>query len=297
MSDWRKWKISSMSFSDDDYPTVLKKVRPKVKIFYYRGNWNGEIFRKVIAVVGSRKITKYGEMVTEKLVSGLVEANYTIVSGFMYGVDTVAHKACLETGGKTVAVFGSGLNQVTPAENDKLYDKVLESGGLVISEYEPEFKARLWSFPARNRIVAGLSQGVLVVEGGEKSGSLITARLGFQQKKPVMAVPGQVGASQSMGTNFLIRNGAVAVTRVSEILEELGENNRVKRKGRFLPILSEDEKKVIDELKREEMDVDELARELKINVMRMGGLMSEMSLKGLVEESNGKYVIGLKHAD
>ena len=127
---------------------------------------------------------------TEKLVSGLVRVGYTIVSGFMYGVDTMAHRVCLENKGKTVAVLGSGLDCLTPAENDNLYTEILESGGLVMSEFEANQEARLWTFPYRNRIVTGLCQAVMVVEAGEKSGSLVTAKWAFKQGKKVMAVPG-----------------------------------------------------------------------------------------------------------
>lgn len=297
MKDWRDWKIKRVDFGDDIYPVSLKKVKPKVKRFFYRGKWDKELFSKAIAVVGSRKMTKYGEMATKLLVKGLVEAGYTIVSGFMYGVDTAAHKACLESGGKTVVVFGCGLDKITPAENDKLYGNILDSGGVVISEYEKDQLAKYWTFPERNRIVAGLSQAVLVIEGGIKSGSLITAKLGFGQKKSVLAVPGQIGASQSKGTNWLIRNGAVLVSGVEDILEELGEINRVKRKSRFLPKLSEEEKKVMEELERENLDADELARRLEWDIVKVGGRLSEMSLKGVVEEVSGVYMIGLDYVD
>lgn len=258
---------------------------------FYRGEWEEDLFKKAVAVVGSRKITKYGQTATEMMVKGLTEAGYTIVSGFMYGVDTQAHKTCLENKGKTVAVLGCGLDCLTPAENDSLYTKVLENGGLVVSEFEPKQEAKLWTFPYRNRIVAGLSQAILVIEAGENSGSLVTARWAFQQKKKVMAVPGMITASLSKGTNWLIRNGAMLVTSVNDILEELGEE---KQKVRNLPIinLSGEEKQVVEWLKMEEMDADELSRKLQKDVAVVGRLLSEMSLKGLVEENNGRFMVG-----
>jgi DNA processing protein len=190
-------------------------------------------------------------------------------------------------------VLGCGLNVLFPPENGKLYSQILAKGGLVLSEYEPKEKPARWMFPQRNRIVAGLSQGILVVEAGEKSGSLITARIGFQQKKKVMAVPGPINSSLSVGTNWLIRNGAVAVTRVEEILEELPHFRKVGKgktsKQRVLSDLAPKEKRIIKELEKEALEVDDLARKLRLNVVELGSLLSLMSLKGLVKERVGKY--------
>ena len=287
MLTWREWEIKKLD--KKDYPSGLGRVTPKIKKLYYRGNWDGKLFTKAVAVVGARRMTKYGEIMTTKLVSGLVEAGYTIVSGFMYGIDTQAHKVCLESGGKTAAVLGCGLDCLTPAENDNLYTKVLESGGLVMSEFEPKQEAKLWTFPYRNRIVVGLSQALVVVEAGEKSGSLITARWAFKQKKPVLAVPGAATSSLSAGTNWLIKNGAVLVTCANDVLEILGETSREKRKDRILPI-SDEERQVVELLKREEMDCDEISRKLNRSADKVGILLSELSLKGVIEESGGKFM-------
>jgi DNA processing protein len=289
MREWKKREIKILK--PEDFPGRLKRVRPEVKQLYYRGEWDIHLFDKAVAVVGSRKMTKYGQMVTEMLVRGLTEAGYTIVSGFMYGVDTMAHKTCLENKGKTAAVLGCGLDCLTPAENDSLYTKILENGGLVVSEFEVKQEAKLWTFPYRNRIVAGLSQAVLVVEAGENSGSLVTARWAFQQKKKVMAVPGMISASLSKGTNWLIRNGASLVTSVNDILEELGEslqvrNLQVERK------LTGEEEEVMEWLKREEMEADELAKKLNKSITQINILLSELCLKGLVEENNGRFMVG-----
>jgi len=293
MVGWREWEIKKLA--PKDYPPGIRRVKPKVKKLYYRGQWDAKLFTKAIAVVGARRMTKYGEVMTRRLVSGLVEAGWTIVSGFMYGIDTMAHKTCLENSGKTAAVLGCGLDCLTPAENDSLYTKILESGGLVMSEFEPKQEAKLWTFPYRNRIVVGLSRALIVVEAGEKSGSLITARWAFQQKKPVLAVPGAVTSSLSVGTNWLIKNGAALVTSANDVLAELGEE---KRKGRTLPAMnfSQEEKQVVELLKREEMDCDELSRKLNRPADKVGILLSELSLKGVIEEDNGKFMLGLSDA-
>lgn len=294
MVGWREWEIKKLK--QGEYLAGLGRVAPKIKQLYYRGNWDRKLFTKAIAVVGARRMTKYGEVMTQKLVSGLVAAGYTIVSGFMYGIDTMAHKVCLENKGKTVAVFGCGLDCLTPAENDALYTKILASGGLVMSEFEPKQAAKLWTFPYRNRIVVGLSQALVVVEAGERSGSLVTARWAFKQKKPVMAVPGAATSSLSAGTNWLIKNGAVLVTNSNDVLQVLGEDNRVNPQVRFLQ-LSGEEKEVVELLKREEMDCDEISRKLKLPAGRVGVLLSQLGLKGVIEESGGKFMLGLLYAD
>jgi DNA processing protein len=209
----------------------------------------------------------------------------------MYGVDSKAHRTCLESGGRTIAVFGCGLDVLCPAENSRLYSDILAGGGLVLSEYENKRKPERWMFPQRNRIVAGLSKGVLVIEGGGKSGSLITARIGFKQNKPVMAVPGPITSSLSKGTNWLIRNGATLVTSAAEILETLNIDNDLSVNSAAVRAETEDEQQVLEELGREELGVDELARKLGKNAAEMGVLLSMMSLKGLVAEKEGKYVI------
>jgi len=291
MGSWREWEIKSVKISDKEYPELLKKIKNPPDRLYYRGKWKRDLFKNCLAVVGARKMTRYGEGVVEKLVSELVQARVTIVSGFMYGVDTKAHEVCIKNGGKTIAVFGSGLNQVTPAGNDKFYTKVLESGGLVVSEYEAEMQARLWTFPQRNRIVAGLSKGVLVIEGGEKSGSLITAKLGLKQGKKIMAVPGPVDSSMAKATNWLIKSGAVMVTTAEEILKELGLVGETVKKEEIVG-LSKLESQIVEELKRESLGVDELARRLNKDVVEVSQIVSLMSVKGLIKEYVGKYMLG-----
>jgi len=294
MAGWREWEIYKLA--KKDYPSGLRRVKPRVKKLYYRGKWDEKLFSKAIAVVGARRMTKYGEVMTQKLVSGLVEAGWTIISGFMYGIDTMAHKTCLENGGRTVAVLGSGLDCLTPAENDNLYTKILESGGVVLSEFEPKQEAKLWTFPYRNRIVVGLSRALLVVEAGEKSGSLVTARWAFGQKKPVLAVPGAVTSSLSVGTNWLIKNGAKLATDANDVLAELGESLQ----GPSLQVrinLTGEEKQVVELLKREEMDADEICRKLNQPISSVSILLSNLALKGAIEESGGKFMVGLNYAD
>ncbi len=175
-----------------------------------------------ITVVGSRNMTEYGRDMTRMIVKELVQGGMCIVSGLAVGVDSIAHKTCIENGGKTIAVLGSGLNKIYPIENKGLCKDVINSGGCVVSEYEPDTEARKSFFPARNRIVSGLSMGTLVVEATYRSGTSITAKYAFKQGKKVFCIPNSIGSKNSSGTLNLIKQGAIMVTNGKEIMFELG---------------------------------------------------------------------------
>lgn len=285
------WPINTVDIDDGNYPNSLKKIKKPPKKLYYRGNFDKNIFEKCIAVVGSRKNTKYGQSVVDLLVPKLVNEKITIVSGFMFGVDSLAHLTCIEYGGKTIAVLGNGLNIVYPSSNDKLYMQILDSGGLIISEYESDFKPVLWSFPQRNRIVAGLANlGILVVEAGEKSGSLITARIGMEERKKIYCVPGPINSNVSEGTNQLIKEGlAIMVTTVEDIIK--GQNDKHNQMNLFGQ-LSAEEKNIASELGREPMTADELSKSLKIEISSLLTKLSMMEMQGIIEEQGGKYYLG-----
>ncbi len=267
----------------------MKILRSKDGL-YYRGNWDKNIFKKSIAIVGSRSMTRYGKEVVDKFVSAFVANGVSTISGFMYGVDTEVHQKTVDYGGRTVAVFGCGLDVIYPPENEKLYGQILESRGLVISEYEPNAKPHLWKFPQRNKIVAGLSSlGVLVIEAGEKSGSLITAALAKKMGKKVYAVPGAITSSISVGTNNLIKRGeAIMATSASDIL-------KIKPAAHSSPPatqgLSPQEAKIYKVLQIEPLDLDEIILKINGDIVEIGSTLSVMSLKGLVTESGGKYYL------
>ncbi len=270
MHEWKKWPIKQQD-----------------KLFY-RGEWNEELFKKTLVVVGSRRMTRYGREMVAKFMPDFVANEFTIISGFMYGVDTEAHRQCIEMGGKTIAVLGSGLNYLTTIDNDGLYTKILESGGLVISEYEPEFKATVWTFPQRNKIVARLAtEGILVVEAGLKSGSLITARLGKEMNKAVYALPGPINSISSEGCNWLIKTGAAKI--VTEIGDIIG--GVVKQDKLFEIDLTNEENIIYQLLKAEPMTVDEIAKTMDRTVVDISSLITTMSMKNLVNEEMGKVYL------
>lgn len=287
--NWPDYLIKKVDFKHKNYPKILKEIKNSPKTLFFRGNLDQKVFRKSLSVVGTRRITHYGKMAVNKLISELVPQKVTIISGFMYGVDSEAHQRCLEYGGTTVAVLGSGLNVVYPPENHKLYQQILESGGAIISEYHPETKPQLWTFPQRNRIVAGLaSLGVLIIEAGERSGSLITARLAREQGKKIFVVPGPITSSVSTGTNLLIKNHQAKMVLSSEDI--LGK--KIITPSLFASSqISSIEKKIFKALQREPLTVDELAQVIGKNIIEAGKALTMMSLKGFVTESVGKYYL------
>ena len=211
----------------------------------------------------------------------------------MYGVDSESHSRCLEYGGKTVAVLGSGLNQPYPKENNRLYTQILNTGGVVISEYEADFGATVWSFPQRNRIVAGLANiGIVIVEAGIKSGSLITAKLGLEQKKKILAVPGPINSKTSEGTNWLIKTGAAKmITEPIDIFEDKIAMPDQENLFKDYSNLSDLEKNIIDVLENEPLNSDEICQKIKKPITEISTTLSMMLMKDLLIEEEGKFFI------
>ena len=291
MNEWKKWEIKIIE--KNDFPEGLKGIRNCPEKLYYRGEWNNNLFEITVAIVGSRQITRYGRDVVDKIMPEIVSKKATVISGFMYGVDTESHKKCLEYGGKTIAVLGGGLNQPCPADNDKVYTEILEKGGIIISEYEPNFKATTWSFPQRNRIVSGLATvGVVVIEAGIKSGSLITAKLALEQKKQVLAIPGPINSRTSEGTNWLIKTGSARmITTPVDIFEDKISFPEQETLFKDYSNLNELEKIIIDLLETEAMTSDELCQMTKRSITEISTNLSMMLMKDLLTEEDGKFYI------
>ncbi len=253
----------------------LRDLSHPPKQLYYRGVWDERIFAKCAAVVGSRRMTQYGRMVVEMLVPQLVSQGFTIVSGFMYGVDQAAHRECLASGGRTIAVLGWGMNWDGLDTSDKKFMAEIEKNGLVLSEWEEE-KPMLWTFPQRNRIVAALCQELYVVEAAQKSGALITARMARQLKRIVWAVPGPVTSKTSEGTNQLLADGAARM---------------------WLPKKKTAEKTVSDHpivklLETEPLNASDIARALRQPIDKVGAELSLLVLAGDVLEREGTFYVG-----
>lgn len=293
-----------MELKKEDWSESLKKIKPGVQNIFYKGKIDLLLDDSPkLAIVGSRRMTEYGQRVIEKWMPVLVNRGVTIVSGFMYGVDQTAHNACLSSGGKTIAVLGWGIDWQVADQDVELYHKIVEAdshacrqagppagrAGLIVSEYGEKTVPQLWFFPQRNRIVAGISDAVLVIEGSTKSGSMITAKLATRFGKKLLALPGQVTSRVAEGTNGLIRDGkAKAVTSAEEVLKEMGlQSGQLKLPSDMLLAGSADP--LVSLLADGERSVDELSRLLKLGVPQILGRLTELTLCGMVSEAEGKY--------
>ena len=264
------------------YPRRLKEIYDFPPVLYVRGSLLPDEW--CVAVVGTRRATVYGKQVTEELTADLARSRITIVSGLARGIDTIAHRTALDAGGRTLAVFACGLDMVYPAENERLARDIMENGA-VISEYPLGMRPRSENFPRRNRILSGLSLGVLVTEAGETSGAMITARMALEQNREVFAVPGSVLSPASRGTNRLIQEGAKLVREFTDILEELNLMT-VARQMEMREVLPESatESVLLKELSAEPSHIDEVCRRSGLPAATVSGTLAMMELKGLVRQ-------------
>ena len=278
--------------SKEEFPKALLEIADPPKQLFIRGKLPDEEEYVYLTVVGSRKFTSYGRDACEKLIEGLRGYPVVIVSGLALGIDSIAHKKALEVGLKTIAIPGSGLDRkvLYPATNAQLAQKIVEEGGCLLSEFEPTFRPTQWSFPQRNRLMAGISRGVLIVEAEEKSGTLITARLASEYNRDVYVVPGSIFSPNSKGTNQFLRLGATPITSSNDLLDALGfdvnqslDNARDKQ----LDDLSSEQKAIL-ELLREPMSRDELIRKIDKPISEANALLTVLEIKGLIKESLGE---------
>lgn len=283
MEDIYKLKI-------EEFPKALLEIPQPPKTLYIRGKLPSEDYI-YLAVVGSRKHTTYGKDICEKLISGLKNYPIVIVSGLAMGIDSIAHKSALLNKITTIAFPGSGLDNtvIHPKMNVKLAQDIVDSGGCLISEMAPHLKATLYSFPQRNRLMAGISKAVLIIEAEEKSGTLITARMALDYNRDVLAVPGSAFSLNSNGTNGLIKQGATPVTTSEDILIALGFNiEKIKQsdKDKYADC-SREEMKIL-ELLREPMERDDIIRASGMDTASANALLSIMEIKELIKEELGE---------
>jgi DNA processing protein len=272
---------------DEGYPGLLKRIRNAPFVLYGKGDVGVLGEDRFVGVVGTRKITQYGTQVTQLVAKELVGAGCVVVSGLAVGVDSVAHATTVDEGGRTVAVLGSGVDVCSPAGNVFLYRRIIESGGVIVSEFPMGKEPMKGAFPSRNRIIAGLSMGVVVTEGAEDSGALITAKDAFEEGRKVFAIPGPITSVYSRGPNFLLGKGAIAVTSARDILQALGFGpSFASAELRRARVETKDERVILD-LLQEPRHVDVLIRETRISAGKMGMILSLMEMKGLVRNMGG----------
>jgi len=291
MDNLEKYKVKVHTCDSPAYPQRLKEIYDYPPVLYIRG----DLLREdecCVAVVGTRRATVYGRQVTEEIVTDLARNGITIVSGLARGIDSIAHRAALEAGARTMAVFACGLDIVYPAENAKLAREIMEHGAL-ISEYPLGTKPKADNFPRRNRIMSGLSLGVLVIEAGESSGALITANQALEQNREVFAVPGSIMSPASKGTNHLIQEGAKLVRNYVDILEELNLTIMAQQLElkELLPV-DETESLLLKQLSREPIHIDDICRHSGLTAALVSGTLTMMELKGMVKQVGGmNYVL------
>ncbi len=275
--------VRVLTWHDEGYPSRLKEIYDCPSILYVRGSLLPED-EWCLAVVGTRRATVYGRQAAEEIAADLARSKITIVSGLARGIDSVAHQAALEAGGRSIAVFGCGLDIVYPGENADLARRIVEQGAL-ISEYPLGTRPRADRFPRRNRIMSGLSLGVLVVEAGKTSGAMITAHLALEQNREVFAVPGSILSPASIGTNHLIQEGAKLVSSYTDILEELNLTEAAHQMEikEAIPA-SETETMLLKQLGAEPVHIDEVCRNSGLPVSQVSSTLAMMELKGMVKQ-------------
>lgn len=288
--------INLLAFTDENYPRLLKEIPDAPAILYTRGNYDWQE-KPMIAIVGSRKFTSYGEQAAYSLASDLAKSGYVIVSGLALGIDSIAHKAALEAGAETIAVLGGGVddNSIYPRSHLSLAKTIMNSGAL-ISEYLPGTQVTEGTFPARNRIVAGMCCGTLIIEASEKSGALITARLALDYNREVFAVPGSIFSPSSLGTNSLIKSGAKIVASVQDILEEFPLAKKVVSEEKNTPLpkdisLSKEEEKIFRTLSHEPMHVDKIIKAARLETPSAISALTMLEIKSLAKNIGGMNYI------
>ncbi len=278
--------ITILTWEDESYPSRLKEIDQPPPVLYAKGTLHKED-TWAVAVVGTRRVSAYGRQVTEEIATYLASNGVTVVSGLARGVDAFAHQAALKAGGRTLAVLGCGVDQVYPPEHRQLSENLVKSGAL-LSDYAPGTPPDASNFPPRNRIISGLSMATVVVEAGETSGALITAQFAVDQGREVFAVPGNIYAPQSRGTNRLIFQGARPLLSGRDMLEILNLT-RVNEQRQVRTSLPTDdiEKKLLSVLSHEPLHVDEIRSQTGLPIERVTATLTMLELKGMVRQSGG----------
>jgi DNA processing protein len=292
----------TITIDDGQYPAHLRNIHDPPPVLYVKGEML-ETDRKAIAIVGTRRPTRYGLETAERFAGQLAALGITIVSGLALGIDTAAHRGALQAGGRTIAVLGSGIDQIYPSSN-RILAKEIEQHGTLVTEFQLGQQPDKWTFPQRNRIISGLSLGVIMVEGHYDSGAMITAKEALDQGREVFAVPGNVQLEQSKGPHWLIKQGAKLVENVQDVLDELnlprmtndqclpaGQAGQMTNGGRGYPELNEEEKKVVAGLSFEPKHLDVICQESGLPINQVSSLLLMMEIRKIVRQLPGKMFV------
>ncbi|MFC1594841.1 DNA-processing protein DprA [Patescibacteria group bacterium] len=282
-------EIRRITEKDQEWPLLLKEIpeKDRPKQLYIQGNLP-PADALTVAIVGTRRTTAYGREAAKSIAETLALHNIVVISGMAVGIDTEAHKATIEANGKTIAVLGSGLNEnvIYPKQNRNLARIISEKNGCLITEYEPDQKPEIWTFPQRNRIIAGIAKAVIVIEAREKSGALITAKIATEYNRELFALPGPIFQETSKGPHQLIRQGAIPISNPEDVLESLGieKNNEIKNKE-----VSIKESGIL-KLLYEPLDIDSIIRKNKLSSSETQSLVSLMEIRGIIKKIGNTYV-------
>jgi DNA processing protein len=275
--------IKKIKLGEKNYPEILSQIYDPPQELYV---W-GELKKREklpLAIVGTRKVSSYGAKLAKEFSFYLAQTGFTIISGLALGVDGLAHKGALEAKGKTIAVLGSGLNYIYPASHKKLAEEIVKKGGAVISEYPPDTGPRKEFFPMRNRIVAGLSLGTLVIEAPKISGALITARLALEENREVMAVPSDIWRKSAEGSNDLLKKGAKVITSPQDVLEIFNLELKINPEEKEQKLETKEEKLIFEAIKNEPMDIDKIAEKTGLPIPTINATLTQLEAKNIVKK-------------
>lgn len=285
-------EITTLRIGDPLYPALLREIKDPPQQLYCAGDLS-LLATRCVAMVGSRKYTAYGRRIAGRIAGRLASCGVTVVSGMAIGIDGISHLSALDAGGKTIAVLGNGLDVMYPASNRELKKDILKNG-LLISEYPAGMRGTKYTFPQRNRIISGLSEATVVVEAGLNSGSLITAALAEEQGRNVYGVPGNIDAVSSHGVNMLIRDGAIPLVDVDDLLVDLKVDRSALWQQSCAGMIGEEERKILELLSAGgEVTIDQIAMKLGVTAGKVNGLVSVLEMKGLVMTALGRVFLSV----
>jgi DNA processing protein len=293
-------QVHVITYQDDEYPERLKKIFDPPPILYVKGNLL-QPHEVIVAVVGSRKASTYGRTVAENLCREFALKGVTVISGMARGIDSRAHRGSLKAGGRTIAVLGCGVDVIYPPENAQLYHEIVEQGS-VISEFPMATKPDRGNFPARNRVISGMSLGTVVVEAGIRSGALITADMALEQGRDVFAVPGNISSASSKGTNRLIKQGAALIEHADDVLNALPleisqelqgpqQEFLFEQKHPSLPALTQEEQHIFNCIEHQPLHIDEITVRSQLPSGRVSALLMMLEMKNLIRQIAGKMFL------
>lgn len=284
----RYYKISCRAYPEADYPDKLRQIFAPPLLLYVRGDLTKALQHKCLAVVGTRKASAYGREMVKKLLTPLCKEGLTIISGLALGIDTIAHYTALNGGAPTIAALACGVENIYPAQNLQLAEKIVANGAL-ISEYEPGSKPERWNFPARNRIISALSDAVFIVEGPLTSGALLTAKNAIEQNRDVCALPGNINHQNAEGPNHLIKNGAALISSSDDLFNLLEIKAPIDEQIELFPSLCPDEEQLVKLLREAQtaLSFDELLVSCSFPIGRLSTHLTNLELKGLIAKESG----------